>query len=448
MHKQSVRIFFVFIFAVACLAADKPRVLKPGFNLFSKEQDVALGKEAAAQIEQQVHVVKDEQIQAYVRKVASKLWSQPEADSYPYSMKVVNEPSINAFALPGGPMFVHTGLILAAENEGQLAGVLAHEISHVALRHGTNQASKANLIQIPAMLASMAAGSSMLGQLAQIGIGVGANSVLLKYSRNAERDADLLGTRLMSKAGYNPIEMARFFEKLEGEGGSRGLQFFSSHPNPGNRVTAVEAEIRLLPKRRYDAETGDFNKTKGLVKRLPEPPKKAAPAEVTPGSPDAIRPSANFKSYRGGYFEVSHPENWEAFSSRNSNEVVIAPRAGVVEGREGRAMIGAGFLVSVYEPKSGGVDLRRDTEELVRQLVSSNQDMRVESSRETRWNRERVILTRLASPSPFQGQGEVDTVMTMARKQGLVYVVMITPRNLERDLQPAFENMIRSLRVP
>ena len=111
-------------------------------------------------------------------------------------------------------------------------------------------------------------------------------------------------------------------------------------------------------------------------------------------------------------------------------------------------MIGAGFLVNVYERRSGGVDLRRDTEELVRQLVSSNQDMRVESSRETRWNRERVILTRLASPSPFQGQGEVDTVMTMARKQGLVYVVMITPRNLERDLQPAFENMIRSLRVP
>jgi len=448
MPKRSLRFFFVLIFALACLAADKPRVLKPGFNLFSKEQDVALGKEAAAQIEQQMQVVKDEQIQVYVRRVASKLWSQPEADGYPYTMKVVNEPSINAFALPGGPMFVHTGLILAAENEGQLAGVLAHEISHVALRHGTNQASKANLIQIPAMLASMAAGSSMLGQLAQIGIGVGANSILLKYSRNAERDADLLGTRLMSKAGYNPIEMARFFEKLEAEGGSRGLQFFSSHPNPGNRVTAVEAEIRLLPRRQYNAETGDFNRIKDLVKRLPEPPKKAAPAESNPGSPDAIRPSASVKSYGGGYFEVSHPENWEVFSSRNSSEVLIAPRAGVVEGRDGQVSIGTGFLVNVYQPKSGSVNLERDTEELIRQMVSNNRDMRVESSRRTRWNRERVILTRLISPSPFQGQVEVDTIMTVARRQGLVYVVTIAPRNLERDLQSAFENMIRSLRVP
>ncbi|MFH1604934.1 MAG: M48 family metallopeptidase [Pseudomonadota bacterium] len=448
MRKQSLRFFLVFIFAIACSAADKPRVLKPGFNLFSKKQDVALGKEAAAQIEQQTHLVKDEQIQAYVRKVASKLWSQSEADNYPYTMKVVSEPSINAFALPGGPMFVHTGLILAAENEGQLAGVLAHEISHVALRHGTNQASKANLIQLPAMLAAMAAGNSMLGQLAQIGIGVGANSVLLKYSRNAERDADLLGTRLMSKAGYNPLEMARFFEKLEGEGGSRGPQFFSSHPNPGNRVTAVEAEIRLLPRRQYDAETGDFNRIKNLVKRLPEPPKEVAAAESNPASPDAIRPSASFKSYSGGYFEVSHPENWEVFSSRNSNEVLIAPRAGIVEGRDGQVLIGAGFLVNVYQPKSGSVNLERDTEELIRQLVSNNRDMRVESSRRTRWNRQRVILTRLASPSPFQGQAEVDTVMTVARRQGLVYVVTIAPRNLERDLRSAFDSMMRSLRVP
>ena len=140
--------------AVVAPAADgKLKELKPGLNFFSKQQDVQLGKEAAAQVQKQMQVVNNPQLEAYVQRVASKLWSQPKAGDYPYSIKVVNDPSINAFALPGGPMFIHTGLIAAAENEAQIAGVLAHEISHVALRHGTHQASKAQLIQLPAMLA-------------------------------------------------------------------------------------------------------------------------------------------------------------------------------------------------------------------------------------------------------------------------------------------------------
>jgi predicted Zn-dependent protease len=157
-------------------------------------------------------VVRDGQLQNYVERIGRKLLATGVAGDYPYAFKLVNDPSINAFALPGGPTFVNTGLLRAVDNEAQLAGVMAHEISHVALRHGTNQASKANLIQLPAMLAGAVVGNgSMLGQLAQLGIGLGANSVLLKYSRNAESDADILGARMMAKAGYNPIEMARFF---------------------------------------------------------------------------------------------------------------------------------------------------------------------------------------------------------------------------------------------
>ena len=142
----------------------------PGFNLFSKDQDVELGKEAAGEIAKQVEVIDNRELNAYVNSIGARLAAQPQADKYPYTFNVVNDPSINAFALPGGPAFVHTGLIAAADNEAQLAGVLAHEITHVALRHGTNQASKANLIQLPAMLASAALGEgSMLAQLGQLG---------------------------------------------------------------------------------------------------------------------------------------------------------------------------------------------------------------------------------------------------------------------------------------
>jgi predicted Zn-dependent protease len=184
---------------------------------------------------------------------------------------LITDPSINAFALPGGPMFIHSGLLQAVDNEAELAGVMGHEMSHVILRHGTNQASKQNLIQLPAVLAGTALKSgSMLGQLTQLGIGLGANSVLLKFSRNAESQADALGSRLMAEAGYNPIEMAHFFEKLGAGGGLRAPQFFSDHPNPENREQAIMAEISGLPPRSYGYDTGDFTRAKQTLGTQPK----------------------------------------------------------------------------------------------------------------------------------------------------------------------------------
>ncbi len=256
---------------------------KPGFNFFTRDQDIQLGKEAAAKIEKQVEVVNDKELNAYINLIGSKLAAQSQAGKYPYTFKVVNDPSINAFALPGGPTFVNTGLITAVDNEAQLAGVLAHEISHVALRHGTNQASKANLIQLPALLASKAVRSgSMLAQLSQLGIGLGANSVLLKFSRTAENQADLLGAQVAAQAGYNPVEIALFFKKLESEGGARGPQFFSDHPNPGNRMKAIENEMRYIPQKSYSGDTGQLARMKAIIAKLPAPKKR--PAQTEPSS--------------------------------------------------------------------------------------------------------------------------------------------------------------------
>src|SRR5688500_15290985 len=227
-----------------CASRHPEQAILPGFNVYSQDQEIALGQEAAAEIRKQVEVVNDQRLQRYISDLGQTLARQPQAGGYPYSFTLINDPSINAFALPGGPIFVHTGLLKAADNEGQAVGVLAHEIAHVALRHATNQASKATLIQLPAVLAGAAIGqNSTLGQLAQLGLGLGVNGFMLKYSRDAENQADAFGARLMADAGYNPIEMAQFFEKLEAEGGSGAPQFLSSHPNPGNRVKSVQAEI-------------------------------------------------------------------------------------------------------------------------------------------------------------------------------------------------------------
>jgi hypothetical protein len=333
----------------------------------------------------------------------------------------------------------------SADNEEQLAGVLAHDIAHVALRHGTNQASKANLIQLPAMLGGALAGrgGSLMGQLAQLGIGLGANSVLLKFSRNAERDADLLGTRIMARVGYNPIEMARFFEKLEGEGGGRGLQFFSDHPNPGNRRKAVEQEIRYLPQRAYT--TGDpqgLTRAKKLVAGLPEPkpkPKQPAVAEV--------KTSGKFREHRAGSYTLSYPDNWEVLGDQKSPGVTIAPKEGIVQSESGTA-IGVGAVTGFHTPAGGRNGLQRDTEDLVKSLASSNPGMKAQGSRQMRVDGKPALEVTLHSQSPYAGEVEIDTLVTVDRPEGVFYVVLIAPKSALQKMQGTFAEMIRSIRFP
>lgn len=271
----------ILSFLLVCSGwAQGPTEFHPGFNLFSKQQDIQLGQENAAQVRAKMKVVHDPVLTDYVNKVGHRLVASREAQEsgFPFSFEVVADPTINAFALPGGPMFINTGLLRAVDSEAQLAGVMGHEMSHVILRHGTNQASKSRLIELPAVLGQQVAGGSLVGQLAQLGIGLGANSVLLKFSRSAESQADLMGSHLMAEAGYDPMEMAHFFEKLNQQGGGRTIQFLSDHPNPENREKAIEAEVQRLPQQHYGYETGDFQRMKAVVARIREP-KPPAPAQ-------------------------------------------------------------------------------------------------------------------------------------------------------------------------
>ncbi|MBL8294901.1 MAG: M48 family metalloprotease [Bryobacterales bacterium] len=435
------------------LAQKKLRELKPGFNLFSVEQDVQMGREYAQQIEKEVQVVNDPTLVRFVEGIGRRLASAREAQGFQYSFKVVNEKSINAFALPGGPTYTHTGLILAADNEGQVAGVLAHEISHVILRHGTNQASKAQLIQLPAMLGAemLGARGGITGMLAQLGIGLGANSVLLKFSRSAERDADLLGTRIMSSAGYNPIEMARFFEKLEAESGksSRLGEFLASHPNPGNRVKAVQDEIQLLPRRDYTAGTGDISSVKQVAQRLPDPPKKPAQQQQAganapqgTGNPQnyaAGRPSNRLKEFQGGEVVFGYPDNWEVFPNEQTRQLTIASRSGMV----GQA-IGYGMIVNIIQSSAG---LDRDTQTLVQQFQQGDPNIRVSSqSRRFRLGNSDALATRLQGPSPFQGVNEELVLITAQRPRGMFFLLLIAPDRDMNTAQPVFDQIIQSIR--
>jgi predicted Zn-dependent protease len=264
----------------ALASAQGPTRLHPGFNLFSKDQDVQLGQESAAEVRKKMTVIHDPVLTAYVNKVGKRLAASQEAQAsgFPFTFEVVADPSINAFALPGGPMFINTGLLKAVDNEAQLAGVMGHEMSHVILRHGTNQASKAQLFELPAILSQQMGQGSMLGQLAAAGIQLGTGGVLLKFSRSAESQADLMGSHLMAEAGYNPLELARFFEKLNTPGGQGAPEFLSDHPNPDHREQTIEAEAARLPAQNYTYQTGDFRRIKQIASQIKEPPPKSQPS--------------------------------------------------------------------------------------------------------------------------------------------------------------------------
>ncbi|HAX44162.1 MAG TPA: M48 family metalloprotease [Bryobacteraceae bacterium] len=452
------RLIAVTVLGAVMLFAQARKLPKPGWNLFSKQQDIQLGQEAAQQMEQQLAIVNNKDLTDYVNRVGQRLVREGQLEEYPYFFKVVQEDSINAFAFPGGPMYVHTGLMRAAENEAQLAGVLAHELSHVVLRHGTSQVSKAQGFQILAMIGGAALGGngSMAGTLAQLGIGVGLNSVMMKYSRNAERDADLLGMHAMARAGYNPIEMARFFEKLAAESGKQNklvAAFFSSHPDPGSRVKSVEKEIPYLPKTQYGRTEGDLTRMKQSIEKLPAPVKKAAPGQEggqagPPPSTDQrpqIQLTGRMRGFQGGGVQFQYPDGWEQVG-QGQESITLAPRGGIVQGQGSNYSIGYGIIVSSIQPQ-GRLNLANQTQQLLQGLAQNNPGGRVEGrSERITIDRSNALVSRMTADSPYRGARENIVVITVDRSRQMYYFIFVAPDYDFQRLEPVYQQVAQTIR--
>ena len=194
--------------------------------------------------------------------------------AFHYTFDVVNQREINAFALPGGPMFLNRGMLQAARTDDEVAGVMAHELSHVILRHGTLQAAKAQKFQLGAV-AGQVLGSIVGGRTGQViaqGSQVGLGTYFLKYGREYEREADLLGAQIMARAGYDPRQMANMFRTIQRQGGNNGPEWLSDHPDPGNRYTAINREAASL-RVNGSADTGPaFDAVHTRLAHLPPAP--------------------------------------------------------------------------------------------------------------------------------------------------------------------------------
>jgi Peptidase family M48 len=433
---------------------------QPGFNLFTPEQDVEVGRQSAQEIERQVPLLNDAPTLNYIRALGAKLVAKAPGEKFPYQFNVVATRDINAFALPGGFVFVNAGAIMAAKDEGELAGVIAHEITHVALRHGTNQASKAYIAQKGlGILGRVFGRDSNIGQVVGEVGGTGANMLFLRFGRTAETQADLEGARIMADAGYDPRDMAAFFKTLEEQGGQRTPEFLSDHPDPGNRIQSINQELPSLHVSAKPVhDTPEFEQVKARLtgsRAQGGLPSQAQPQRKGPSDPNNVpqgsrppRPSASFKQFRSqdGSFALEYPDNWDALVADDSN-MIFAPKGAYGE-MNGAVMVTHGIFTGAVDPQSNRLDAA--TEAFVRQQLSANPDFRVqEQPRAVDLGGGRAgYATVVAGPSAVTGVTEIDVIYTTATSDGrLFYLITMAPEDEFEAYQPAFRQIIASVRL-
>jgi Zn-dependent protease with chaperone function len=462
----------------SAVSPSTPQLPVPPKVSMSRDQQRKLGLRAAAEVYKQMPVLPDSSpITQYVQRLGKKLVKQiPQQYSWPYEFHVVQQKEINAFALPGGPMFVNVGTITAAQNEAQLAGVMAHEMSHVYMQHSAKQAGNMlpGIISALGQIAGAVVGGAG-GAIANAGGQLGGGLISMRYSRGDEAQADAVGAIIVYKAGYNPMELARFFEILNKQGGSPP-QFLSDHPNPGNRSDAIAKEIRDWPKKQYVTESQEFqdarNRAQGVkaytaqeisdgAKRgvwarenmqsgsVPESAKETVAAEANAANVsdvkfEQVKPSDTFTETRQGGLEISYPANWTSIAGQNS--LTIAPKAGV-----GLNAIAYGVLVSTaQDSKSGSLD--QFTQNLIQNLQQSNPGMRQSGDiRSTQINDVSGREVDLTSSSPIQQNGsalpERDRLIVRPAGEGYLYLIFIAPERDFEALSPTFRKILESVRV-
>jgi hypothetical protein len=430
--------------------------LKPGWNVFSPQDDIKLGAQNSKEADQQLPLLHDAKVDNYLSALGKRLAGFAPGDKYPYQFKCVNTREINAFALPGGYIYVNRGTIEAADDEAQLAAVMGHEISHVALRHGTNQATKAILPQLGLGVLGSVLGDSAFGQLLQVAGTFSVNSLLLKYSRTDESQADILGTQIVYDAGYDPRGMAQFFEKLEVEEKKHGAppEFFSNHPSPEHRIERVNEEIQNLdgPPPHARSDSAEFRSIKSYILSLPPPPKQAqggATAEsgtASPG-PKTETPSTKLQPFQNDEVALQYPANWR--SSGQGSAVMLGPEGGMVPDGHGGQALAYGVIINLFEPHStgsGNPTLQVATDQLIDELRHSNSGLSVQRRPESmRLAGAPALSAYLLNDSPKGGR-ELIWLVTSLRPDGLLYLVCVAPQKEYDQYDPAFQSVVRSLK--
>jgi predicted Zn-dependent protease len=467
--------------------ADAQTKIKPGFNLFSTQDDVQIGEQSVQQALQQLPILNDSQINSYVNNIGQRLAANSGGPNFQYQFRVVNASDINAFALPGGFVFINRGILEQARNEGEVAGVMAHEISHVALRHGTHQASKAYLAQAGISIL----GGVLGGKLGQGGAqiinavgGLGLNALFLKYSRDIETQADVRGSQILTASGYSPADMVGFFQTLERIDPSKTTNWMADHPAPPDRIARIQKEAQLLHVSL--TPTTNVAQLQSIQNRLrgsgpAQTMAQIAQSAAAPSSNTGRRstggmssstvsieaPSNTLRAYtsRSGLFQISYPSNWQVYES-SSTGVTIAPPSGVGN-VQGQSEVILGAIINHYDPfgntgasqlrgsgggggYNGNISLQDATQDLLTEVqrsspylkLTSNTGQRVSMSGGT------ALAVALRGTDPVTGIDERVTIVTrQLSDEHLLYMLFVVPQRDASNYSNVLNTMVNSMRI-
>jgi beta-barrel assembly-enhancing protease len=450
------------VIALMPLSAVAQTQIKYHSNKFQPADDVRLGRQAAAEAEKQFPLLRDSEVGSYVEHVGRDLVASipPEFQhpEFQYYFKVVDARDINAFALPGGPMYVNRGMIEAAGTEGEMAGVMAHELSHVALRHGTAQATKAQKYSILSGIAGIAGtilGGPAVGQMAQAPFAV----YFLKFSREYETEADILGARIMANAGYDPRDLANMFRKIEQQGGGGG-GFLSDHPAPANRYARINQEAQYLRVQNRNRDNREFSRIKERLRSFPPAPTMQEILQGGQRYPDqggqndnypnpprggVEYPSSRYRTYSTlGFLRVSIPDNWRELSDQGV--VWFAPE-GAYGSVNGQTVFTHAVNFGVAQTRSR--NLQQATDELVSSLQQGNRNLRARSGyQRTSVGGRSGLSISLSNRNEATGQPEIVTIITTQLRNGeLFYIITVAPESDYANYQNAFSNILRSVQL-
>jgi beta-barrel assembly-enhancing protease len=454
----------VAVVSSVCLVIGQTQIVAPA-NKYKVADDLKLGQDAARQVEEQLPLLHDDSVESYLQNIGGRLVeSIPPEFQHPefrYSFKVVNVSDINAFALPGGPMYVNRGMIEAAKTEGEVAGVMAHELSHVALRHGTAQQSKATPYEVGSVagqiLGAILGGTAgaVVSQGAQFGFG----TAFMRFSREYEKQADILGSHIMARAGYDPRDMANMFKTIEKISGNGGPQFMSDHPNPANRYQYINDEAGMLQIVNPVRDTRAFTDVQARLKKMAPAPTTEEVSRKSNGRTTSSRnptsggqptgrvepPSLRTQSYdEGGQFRISVPSNWQELPGNTT--VTFAPD-GAYGDVQGQSVFTHGMEVGIQ--RNEGHNLRTATDELISGLRQSNPQLQATGSyRAVSIDGRRGLNIVLANVSDVTRRDERIALFTAEMNDGrLFYALGVTPADEFATYQRVFAQVVRSIQL-
>lgn len=447
--------------------------LQPCKNSISPEQQIALGRKSVQQVYREMPVLPDSsKVTQYVQALGQKLAAQAPGYHWPYNFHVVNVADINAFALPGGSIFVNLGTIRAASDEAQLAGVMAHEISHVVLEHSVCNLEKERRVGVLAGLGQIASGvilgDSAVGALAEKSIGLTAGLSFLRMSRGAEQQADLEGVGILYDAGYDPRAMPQFFEIVEAKYGKGGAQLLSDHPNPGNRTEYIDREIStFVPRTDYVTNSTQFAQIHKVVADMHtytaqevasgawkrKDPNQTADTGVnqydggaTPDTQIDTGPPQAWLTFQGRGFTMLVPSNWRAVGNRDA--AMVAPPGGIEPSAGGQAgNLVYGVLTSVYRPGQG-VDSSEIFYALMAELTRENPGTKPGPVSGINLGDVAALSAHTVNPSANGGRGEHDWIVGVPQGGGAMrYFVCVSPEPDFNAMRPTFEHIVNSIRL-